>query len=113
MQTSTVSASRRPVLRLFFVAVLLVVVVVQLIAMFRLMETQVRSAEERAAFNTSSRATVARCFETSTSRAMDTCILDSSPRQVTEVIDNGPPVTSVAKGAATANVESVGFAAAR
>ena len=113
MQTSTVSASRRPVLRLFLIAVLLAVVVIQVIVMVGLMQTQVRSAEERAALDTSSRARVALCFETSTSRAMETCVLDGTPRKVTEIIDNRPASPTIAKGAEPSSVVPVGFAAAR
>ena len=113
MQASTVSASRRPVLRLFFIAVLLAVVVIQVIVMVGPMQTQVRSAEERAALDMSSRAMVARCFESSTTRAMETCVLDGTPRKVTEIIDNQPASPTIAKGAEPSSVVPVGFAAAR
>lgn len=113
MQASIVRASRRPVLRLFFIAVLLAVVVIQVIVMVGLMQTQVRSAEERAALDTSSRATVARCFETSNSRAMETCVFVGTPRKVTEIIDNQPTGPSIAKSAQPPSVTPVGVVAAR
>jgi len=113
MQASTVNASRRPVLRLFFIVGLLVVVVIQVIVMVGLVQTQVRSAEERAVFDTSSRIMVTRCFETSTSLAMETCVSDGTPRKVTEIIDNQPASSFVAKAAKPSGVVPVGVVAAR
>ena len=112
MQASTVNAPRRSVPSLFFIAVLLAVVVVQVIVMVGLLQTQVRSAEERAALNTHSRATVARCFETLTSRAMETCLLDAIPRKVTEIIDNQLVSPIIAKGAEPSSVVPIGVVAA-
>lgn len=112
MQTSSVDVPRRSELRLYFIGALIVIVIAQVIAMIMLMQSQVRTAEERMALDASSRLAAARCFESSTHRNTDDlCRASDSPHKVTEVIENVLPVASNDKE--PAGVVPVGFAATR
>lgn len=113
MQTSPDSAPRKSPRRQFFIGLLIAVVVVQLISMVVLMQSQVSAAEERNATDTSARVAAARCFETSVHRGKDLCAAGNSPRKVTEVIDNAPPVATAASDSKSAGVVPVNFPTAR
>jgi hypothetical protein len=113
MQTPSVDVPRKSKLRLYFIGSLIVVIVAQVIAMIILMQSQVRTAEERSALDASSRLTAARCFETTTHRKTDSCRASESPRKVTEVVENVLPAATVSNDKEPAGVVPVGFAAAR
>jgi len=113
MQTSSVDVPRKSKLRRYFIGSLIAVVVAQVIAMIMVMQSQVRTAEERMALDASSRLAAARCFESSTHRKTDLCRASESPRRVTEVVENVLPVATASNDKDPSGVVPVGFAAAR
>lgn len=113
MPESSVDVPRKPRWRSPLIALLIGVVMVQLIAMVLLMQSQVRSAEQRAALDTSSRVMAAQCFESATRRPLDACNTSGAPRIVTEVVDNAQPPKTAADDKNQAGVVPVGFSTPR
>lgn len=113
MQTPSVNVPRRAPLRQFFIGLLIAVVVAQLIAMVLLVQSQVRTAEERNASDASARVAAANCFESSVHRGKDLCAAGGAPRKVAEVIDNALPVATAANDKESAGVLPVNFPAVR
>jgi len=113
MQTSPVSVPRKSTRRLFFIGVLLAIVVVQVIAMAELMQSQVRSAEERNALEASSRLVITRCLDSSAQRRAQACPSGNAPHEVTEVIDNTRSVATSAYHKERAGVVRTDFTTQR
>ncbi|MDB5730247.1 MAG: hypothetical protein JWQ03_142 [Variovorax sp.] len=100
--------------RALLIATLTVIAIAQVIAMAMVTSSQVKAARQRESLQATSRAVAARCFESTSTRAMDMCVASGTPRQVTEVVDNSDTYAAHGQGQrAASGLMPVGFASIR